>query len=132
MDWSWKSSCHTASRLRVDEAVAPKLRSIHATLQPWNTFEGALQSLVSSRAGSFCRAASLSEHAGSQPNQQQRSCGRGAGEAEQQPINDAAPRRAAEDVVASGHPSSLRSERVRARRAVAACRHKNCGAAADA
>ena len=60
MDWSWKSSCHTASRLRVDEAVAPKLRSIHATLQPWNTFEGALQSLASSTAGSFCRAA-LSE-----------------------------------------------------------------------
>ena len=75
--------------------------------------ETTAQSLASSRAGGASYRAYLSEHNGSQPNQQQRAGG-GAGEATG---SDAAPRRAAEDVVASGHPSSLRSKCVRARRA---------------
>ena len=87
--------------------------------------EATAQSLASSRAGGASYRAYLSEHHGSQPNQQQRA-GSGAGEAAG---TDAAPRRAAEDVVASGHPSNLRSKRERARGADAARRRtEHCAA----
>ena len=51
MDGSWEPSCQRAVVLRCRDASYTRLRSTHATLHPWNAFEGALQSLVSSRAG---------------------------------------------------------------------------------
>ena len=77
--------------------------------------ETTAQSLASSRAGGASYRAELSEHHGSQPNQQQRAGGSGAGEAEQQPINDAAPRRAAEDAATAPLVGLLHSQRVRPR-----------------